>query len=364
MSKALIVSYGLHGPWNKGEGVLSRNFTRLLANLYDELTILSAIDAKRGKPDLSGLKDLDIKYISKPKELRRFIKAHDTPSTDVHFLNMSLMSYPKVLLRDRVFTYQFAYRVLNIPSVTARAVSALILSQVSCLRAITTSPIAYRNLCKFLRRNFYYVPAPIEIQKVRSMHCMKSGFLKCIYLGYGHYFRFPYIKIFRALRRLNRDGYNIRLDICIPEQSYVDYLTFVKGLRLAIIKMNLKGLVRIKVSNLEEDEKYDKLANNDVLLYPALMAAAIDPPLVVLEAMSLGRCVVASSVQSIPYILGEGRGVVINQHDLENEVYNTLKTLANEPDLVRDYGVNARRWIIKTHNPVVVQKKIKDVMKA
>lgn len=48
MNKAVIVSNGLHGPWNMGEVVLARNFSEVLLKIYSDVHVLSTVDSKRG----------------------------------------------------------------------------------------------------------------------------------------------------------------------------------------------------------------------------------------------------------------------------------------------------------------------------
>jgi hypothetical protein len=77
--KTAVLSYGLHPPWNMGEAVLARNFARLLMRLYDDISVLSTIDERRGTlEDLNaGVHELKIKYFHSENELKSAIEGLD-----------------------------------------------------------------------------------------------------------------------------------------------------------------------------------------------------------------------------------------------------------------------------------------------
>jgi glycosyltransferase involved in cell wall biosynthesis len=113
---------------------------------------------------------------------------------------------------------------------------------------------------------------------------------------------------------------------------------------------------------LDEKEKFKVMSECDVMLFPALVGAAIDPPLVILEAMALGKCVIASSIQSVPYILGNNRGIVISRQNLEEELYIALKKLVREPKLVKEYAYHSKQWVLREHNMQTVCDRMKNII--
>ena len=358
--RAIVISKGLHPPWNMGEVALARNFAYILALLYDNVSIYSTVDKMRGTLGPFGDKlELSVKYYRSDEDLRTAVMKElgRDPHVDVHFVNASLTGF--LSLVRRAFLYQFAYNIFNDPKLIARSIGALSLTYLSNVRILTTAFSSYTWLRSFFRRRYYYVPAPISeprYNKELTIDNNSSDGLKILYLGHGSYLRFPYNKVLKAILRLRKEGYNVRLNVYVSKLGYVNYESFARGLRMMIEKLGLENVVKLHVGNLSEAEKWKIIGESDVMLFPSLVNAAIDPPLVVLEAMFMGKCVVASSIQSIPYLLGEGRGIIINWHNLELGLYEALKTLYNNRALLRECGARSREWVIMHHSINVVRK--------
>jgi glycosyltransferase involved in cell wall biosynthesis len=73
------------------------------------------------------------------------------------------------------------------------------------------------------------------------------------------------------------------------------------------------------------------------------------PPLVVLEAMALGRCVISTRVGSVPEIISDGdTGFLVSPRDCEAMAEKMLLTYNDK--LKREIGDRAQQYIIKMHN--------------
>jgi|UniRef100_A0A7J3SKQ6 glycosyltransferase involved in cell wall biosynthesis len=355
--KAIVVSRGLHPPWNMGEVVLARNFTKILAELYDEVNVFSTIDEVRGSSEGLDIKPpFDIKFYSDEERLKIAVldELSSNPYVDIHLINTSLVKFLNVTRRaSRAYFYQFAYNIFNDPNLILHSIGALPLTYLSNIKIITTSPYSYIRFHKFFRRNYYYIPAPIESPVFNE----KSGLveesddrLKIFYLGHGSYLRFPYDKVLKAISRLKKERSNIELNLYISKQGYADYAEFTVELGKTIKKLSLEKAVKIHLRNLSEDEKWSVICENHVLLFPSLTNAAIDPPIVILEAMFMGKCIIATPIQSIPYLLGGGRGVIVDRWNLEDSIYKALRILEGDRKLLEEYGVSSKKWVAKTHN--------------
>jgi len=367
-SKAIIVSRGLHPPWNMGEVVLARNFARVLMRLYDDISVFSAMDEKRGPYDLPDVEQcFSIKCYHSEEELRVAVlnELNSKPPVDIHFINASLIRFFNVLRKARrVYLYQFAYNILNNPNLIMRSVGALPLTYLSNVRIATTALHSYDRLHRFFVRHCYYVPAPIDLpshSEGPTTNRPNSG-LRVLYLGHGSYLRFPYDKILKALSRLEKEGYKVELNVYVSELGYASYVEFVKGFKRAVEKLGLKSLVKLYLRNLSEAEKWRVIRENDVVLFPSLVNAAIDPPLVVLEAMFMGKCVIATSIQSIPHLLGRGRGIIVDRRNLEDSVYEALRTLEGNRTLLEEYGTNSKRWAAETHSMDTVYNRMREIL--
>lgn len=368
-SIAIIISRGLHSPWNMGEVVLARNFAKILVRLYDDTAIFSTVDAKHGLPSFNETgKYLNVKYFHDEGKLKAAVlnELSDDSRVDIHFINTPLIKFLDVIREARrAYLYQFAYNIFNDPRLIMRSVGSLPLIYLSNIRIITTALHIYKRLHKLFIRHYYYVPAPIDAPR----NCEEIGAtdriddrLRVLYLGHGSYLRFPYDKILKAISRLKDEGYRVELSVYVSELGYTDYMEFMKGFKRVIEKLSLKEHVKLHLGNLSEAGKWRVICENDVVLFPSLVNAAIDPPLVVLEAMFMGKPIIATNVQSIPYLLGRNRGIIVDRRNLEIDVYKALKRLGDDRKLFEEYGMNSKRWITKTYNMDAVSNRMGKIL--
>jgi len=128
-NKAIIVSRGLHPPWNMGEVVLARNFVSILAKLYDDISVFSTVDERRGPSNVSDSElQFRVKYYYNEEELRSAaLRALNTErQADFHIINASLMRFLSLVKKARkTFFYQFAYNILNDPELIVHSMRAL-----------------------------------------------------------------------------------------------------------------------------------------------------------------------------------------------------------------------------------------------
>ncbi|MEM4522674.1 MAG: glycosyltransferase, partial [Nitrososphaeria archaeon] len=115
--------------------------------------------------------------------------------------------------------------------------------------------------------------------------------------------------------------------------------------------------VYIECRNLDEREKFLEFTSSDVYLYPSLGTAAIDPPLTVLEAMLSCCLVVATNVQSIPWILSGDRGIIIDSSNLSKEITNSL-IIALDKKRRNKIINNAKAYIRSVHSIESVSRKL------
>jgi glycosyltransferase involved in cell wall biosynthesis len=367
--KAAVVSHGLHPPWNMGEVVLARNFTKILAELYDEVSVLSTVDEVRGSSEGLDIKPpFDIKFYSDEEKLKIAVldELSSNSYIDIHLINTSLVKFLNATRKaSRVYFYQFAYNIFNDPNLILHSIGALPLTYLSNIKIITTSPCSYIRFHKFFRRNYCYIPAPIEppvFNEESSLIEESDGRLKIFYLGHGSYLRFPYDKVLKAISRLKKERNNIEFNLYISKQGYANYAEFIVGLEKTIKKLNLEKAVKIHLKNLSEDEKWSVIRENHVLLFPSLTNAAIDPPIVVLEAMFMGKCVIATPIQSIPYLLGGGRGIIVERRNLGDSIYESLRILEGDRKLLEEYGISSKKWVAKTHDMDSVCNRMREIL--
>ena len=87
--------------------------------------------------------------------------------------------------------------------------------------------------------------------------------------------------------------------------------------------------------------------SSDVMLGPFLKPSAVDPPITLLEAMSCGKIMIASNVQSMPYIIKDGEnGFLLHDVTVDN-LYTFLRKVINHHDRLKSLEENARKTIVQ-----------------
>lgn len=86
-------------------------------------------------------------------------------------------------------------------------------------------------------------------------------------------------------------------------------------------------------------DKIDFITKGDVLVFPSYIDTF---PLVVVEALSAGKPVIASATGAIPEILGNGEGGLVFQEHNVIELVEHVKTLTNDSSLIRKLSDSGR----------------------
>jgi len=355
--RCLVITSGLHLPWNQGEVVTTRNFIGVLGRFYDEVLVLSLIDCARGfegvwKPSSPNIKIVYVNSMQQLMSMYRLIR----PPYDLHIANISLLNVPKCLVKrsERIYLYLYALKNVRAVSTISRTIGILLGSSIyRKLRIITPSPMVYKAACR-LHSNAFYVPTPLEVPA--SLPRKDTSEMTILCLAHADYVRFPIDKIVPAIAMLVREGYRFCMKIVFSQQAFKDYRFMLNVTRSILEKYSLSKTVSVMAKNLGENDRQKLFTESHIFLYPALYESAVDPPLTILEAMSYGLCVIATNVQSIPYILKNHRGVIIRRRRLTLDLYKELSTLLNSSELIKQYSVKARHYIECVHSSDVVVK--------
>jgi glycosyltransferase involved in cell wall biosynthesis len=98
---------------------------------------------------------------------------------------------------------------------------------------------------------------------------------------------------------------------------------------------------RTRVTGRIEPERMgDYLRLFDIMVFPSLFSEGC--PISMLEAMALGRPIVASRVAAIPEILRHGENGLLVEPGSSNEIADAIRLLAGDPGLRRTLGDGAR----------------------
>ncbi len=104
---------------------------------------------------------------------------------------------------------------------------------------------------------------------------------------------------------------------------------------------------------MRRDDLLRLMAEFDVLLFPTRGEAF---GFTALEAMSMGIPVVASNVDSVPEVVGDG-GILCEVNDVKCFLEST-RELINSPDYAMELGARAKAIVARRHSPSVVGKEL------
>ena len=104
---------------------------------------------------------------------------------------------------------------------------------------------------------------------------------------------------------------------------------------------------------MRRDDLLKLMAEFDVLLFPTRGEAF---GFTALEAMSLGIPVVASNVDSVPEVVGDG-GIICEVNDLRCFLEST-KELVNSPEYAMELGARAKAIVTQRNSPGIVGKEL------
>jgi hypothetical protein len=78
--------------------------------------------------------------------------------------------------------------------------------------------------------------------------------------------------------------------------------------------------------------------------------------------MFMGKCIIATPIQSIPYLLGGDRGIIVDLWNLEDSIYEALRILEGNRKLLEEYGTSSKKWVAKTHNMDSVYNRMREIL--
>jgi len=389
--KALIIGEGIHPPWNKGESVAARNFIEVLAltKMYDELLLLTSIEESRLHSDTARLTEeafahsnVNTIILHMPNEIEyysiKMIKnlCRDSDKAHVYFIQglpLGVVENTWFYCKEKVkiFALLFSYKDFGKPTIKLYLMP-LAASLIKHLNVITTS-MKYYNKYKevVIGSKYFWIPLPLSSSWIAQFNnstlknrSKQDSIPKIVIIGHPHYKRIPYDKILKAFIRLKREFSTFQVTMLISrrKERSLDFTYFEKNIVYLIQKYDLSKYIKLYIKNLTEREKVELMQTHDILIYPALSDAAIDPPLTVLEGMSAGLCVIATNVQSLPLLLNSERGIVINRINFETELQRALLEVLSNSHKMKSLSENAFKYIHTHYTPYAVSGYLRKII--
>ena len=192
-------------------------------------------------------------------------------------------------------------------------------------------PIGVDNFCEYISVN-------------------NNDYLSFAYFGWGSNIR-GLNDVAKAFERYRSKGGNGKLKLYLQGMHGFEERYLVKKIRNKIEDAEIRYF--------SENIELDILSNSIVLLPFRVPFGYSQPPLVVLESMALGRCVISTNVGSIPeYIENDCNGLLVKKKDYE-KISELMLTLNMEE--INRLGHNAYKHMNEKHSWAIVIKKYIDV---
>lgn len=103
----------------------------------------------------------------------------------------------------------------------------------------------------------------------------------------------------------------------------------------------------------------DVLAAADIYILPSLWEGL---PIGLLEAMAMGKAIVASAVDGTPEVLtNHQNGILIEVSQLEEQLANGILTLSSDPELAKIYGQKANETVTQLFSAPVMTRHIEQI---
>ncbi len=224
-----------------------------------------------------------------------------------------------------------------------------------------TSPLLYELLIKqhLDKEKIFLVPPPINCElfkpqlqpRARAIERSMNMDAVILYFGDLHPLRFPARKILEAIELLKKENLNVILKVVSRYGS--DHIKINKMAQ----EMNLMDNIICYTKSLRNEEKIELYSTADVVLFPFKGFMGIDPPATLLEALSCGKIVLASKIQSMPYIIkNRVNGILIDNLTPEKLAKELKFALTSEK--AKKIGEKARQTVLHNFSKGIVTQKL------
>lgn len=371
----LILSPRAIPPWDSAIASLSRSRLKSLASLTRHLTLVTCYRDYNSIQQLHENIVTNSIYLDYFNELRRysvttyFVKVD--PDTEYNKAITRLVLATKTL--DSIVLWNIGIPLHVIiplckPStcihelITIEQKDSPLLTVLSKVKHIVFTSTSYTRYTKLSSKGvrLAYIPPAIDTEVYRRTKCTLNNYfqtvcdLRILYMGPLLSDRFP-LTILRAMKTLVDEGYNICLLVVSTIRSKRS-LTYYGRLQRLIRELGLEKYVKIKRKVLLSDhEKVQTYSCFDVLLYTPIKGVEMsDPPLTVLEALSIGLPVIASPIGDLKYLARLGGGLLVNPLNYTSLV----ESIKGIHDGLEEYSVRAVKIVDNYFSHKVVDKRI------
>lgn len=322
-----FVGEGIHPPWTRGHQTVSRELISCLGAKAE----VSLITTKMGQGckyssqsseftkqlkkliEVKGSGNFYLDSFRLSKAFSKFAKENKVDVVHLTGINVGIfalwhrLSKPPDLIIIR--HYYMPLPEKSVLNTLMKPLLYLIYSRL--IDGITvTSPLVKEWLSKRIQpERVSLISLPVDCEFFKPLENNKfrndEGQHTMLYLGSISRKRFP-LSVLQALSILKGKGVNILL-LVIGRYDSEYSENWLKKIRETISNLDLKKNIKVELKALNEEEKLSLYNSVDMVIFPYEEHIEVtDPPITLLEAMSCGRVVLASKIQSIPHLISHG----------------------------------------------------------
>ncbi len=219
------------------------------------------------------------------------------------------------------------------------------------VEVICLSPFLIEDIELIYSGAVYILPNGIPQVNFENNYKVTQGPVKLLYLsnlikGKG------ILLLINAIEKLVESGYTIKLRV-VGSEGDLSYLDLEKLIK----EKKLKEVIELIGPKFGE-EKYAEFRNADVFILPSNYDTF---GLVLLEAMQFGVPCISTNIGGIPDVLGEGRGVIMNEIS-SDAVYLAVKQLLDNPEKRNSMSSLGYKYYISHFTVNVFEKKLFNIL--
>ena len=170
---------------------------------------------------------------------------------------------------------------------------------------------------------------------IESISSTNSEFTMC-YLGSFYSIRGVFL-LLDVLKKAKEQNFQVKLKFLLRSNNSEDFSSLQKACK----DRQILDMISIKTEILEHSLVLQEILSSDVIVLPPKFVWN-DPPLAILEAMSLGKPVVTTNVCSIPEIVN---GFAICAEPNVDSLFHAIKSIYDDNSSSTKMGQNAKKYV-------------------
>jgi len=344
---AHVYTFGFHPPWTHGESVTSKNIISALARIYEKVHVFSSVDFERTNSPSTCIAETNVcAHLSSECRLPKCSDSVDHHIINYPYVPIIRSTGPSDLLLKRhrrffysMMPYNCGYKFLDYARSLLGAAFAI-----STSRLLTTSRVFYE--ISAWTSKVTYLPAPIDpdffsasFQKVKRLDN------QILYVGNLNPIRFPMKEMMDVFRTITNEGARVK----IITSCSLENRTYAELIRSYCARSGLKRHVDISVRNLSVSQKIHAYRSSSAFIFPSIFPSTMDSPVTVVEAMASGCVVISTNLHSLPYILGNGRGILVRKKKLSSELKQAISRILQDSSFAKTIREKAMDYARRYH---------------